>query len=71
MDDLETRLYRWWYDEIARTVALFMLAAGLGLVSIGAVFLSPERPPGRFELTLQIAAVTVLFYLSVRSVGYC
>lgn len=58
-------LYRLVYDDAWSTLALFSLAAVLGLGSLVVFFLSPSLEATRFELLLQVAAAAVLFYMAL------
>lgn len=70
MDDLKRAMYVWLTDEGTRVILLFVLAAALGLASLLFFFASDSGSPSRTELVLILAAMVVVFYMSLRSNVY-
>lgn len=70
MDDLKETMYVWLSDEGNRIILLFVLASGLGLVSLLFFFATDAGSPTRLQFGLIVAAMVVVFYLSLRSTIY-
>lgn len=70
MDDLKESMYVWLTDEGNRTLLLFLLAAGLGLSSLLLFFAGTTDSPTRNEFVLLVAAMVVVFYMSLRTNTY-
>ncbi|WP_049970842.1 hypothetical protein [Haladaptatus cibarius] len=69
MDDIGDRVFYWLTDETNLTMLLFGLAALLGLSSLLLFFVSGEQSASRLEFSLLVAAMGVLFYLTLRNSG--
>lgn len=67
MDDHRSRLFEWLVDEVNRTLFLFAAATLLGLGSVLLFFYSRENSPTRLHFVLLLGAMTILFYLTLRS----
>jgi len=67
MDDLKESMYVWLTDERNRTLLLFALAAGLGLTSLVFFFAGRSDSPTRAEFSLILAAMVVVFYMTLRT----
>ncbi|WP_128478052.1 hypothetical protein [Halorussus pelagicus] len=67
MDDPKESVYVWLTDERNRTMLLFALAAGLGLTSLAFFFLGSSNSPTRTEFSLLVAAMVVVFYMTLRT----
>ncbi|WP_458185392.1 hypothetical protein [Haladaptatus sp. NG-WS-4] len=67
MDDLGTRLLYWLTDETNLSLLLFGVAMVLGVVSLVLYFVSNEQSPTQIEFGLLVAAMTVLFYMTLRN----
>jgi len=70
MDDLKESMYVWLTDEGNRTILLFALAAGLGLSSLLFFIAGSSGSPTRTEFVLLVAAMVVVFYMSLRTNTY-
>ncbi|WP_137287135.1 hypothetical protein [Halorussus salinisoli] len=60
-----TWLDSWLFDEAYRTMLLFGVAALLGLTSLVLFFFSSAGSPTRFQFGLLLAAMLVVFYLTL------
>lgn len=67
MDDPREAAYHWLADEGNQTVLLFGLAVALGVTSLVFFFVGDGSSPSRLEFVLIVAAVAVVFYISLRS----
>ena len=63
-------VYHWFSDDANQVLALFALAAALGLTSVAYFFVGESGSPTQFQFALIAAAVGVLFYVSLRSTAY-
>ena len=70
MDDPKEAMYVWLTDEANRTLFLFALASGLGVVSLLLFFASDAGSPTRTEFALLVAAMAVVFYMTLRTNVY-
>lgn len=67
MDDPKETVYVWLTDETNRPILLFALAAGLGLASLTFFFAGNSGSPTRTEFVLLVAAMGVVFYMTLRT----
>lgn len=70
MDDPKEAVYVWLTDETNRPILLFTLAAGLGLSSLALFFAGSSGSPNRTEFALLVAAMAVVFYMTLRTNVY-
>lgn len=66
MEDPKESIYVWLADEGNRILLLFALAVSLGLASILYFFATDASSPNRTQFALIVAAMVVVFYLSLR-----
>ncbi|GAA0201295.1 hypothetical protein ACFFQF_01655 [Haladaptatus pallidirubidus] len=70
MDNIGDLVFYWLTDETNLTILLFSLAVLLSISSLLLFFISGGQSPTRLELGLLVAAMGVLFYLSLRNSGF-
>ncbi|WP_458206358.1 hypothetical protein [Haladaptatus sp. NG-SE-30] len=67
MDDLGNRVFYWLTNETNLSILLFVVATALGVSSLVLFFLSNEQSATRMEFGLLVAAMAVLFYMTLRN----
>lgn len=67
MEDPKETVYGWLTDETNRPILLFALAAGLGLTSLLFFFAGNSGSPSKTEFLLLVAAMVVVFYMTLRT----
>lgn len=70
MGNLKEAMYIWLTEDGTQTILLFVLASGLGLASILFFFAGSANSPSRLQFVLILAAMVVVFYMSLRSTSY-
>lgn len=70
MNDPKETILVWLTDEGAKTLLLFALAVGLGLASLAFFFDGTSGSPTRTEFSLLVAAMVVVFYMTLRTNTY-
>ncbi|MFC7080633.1 hypothetical protein [Halorussus caseinilyticus] len=70
MDDPKETVYVWLTDEGNRVLLLFALASGLGLASLFSFFTASSDAPTRPQFALLVAAMIVVFYMTLRTNAY-
>lgn len=70
MNDPKRDWYVWLSEDVNRTLLLVAVASCLGAASLALFFARQGGSPTRPQFVLIIAAMAVLFYVSLRSAGY-
>ncbi len=70
MDDLGDQVLYWLTDDANQSILLFVLAFALGLSSLLLFFASGKRSATRLEFGLLVAAMGVLFYMTLRNSSF-